>query len=221
MASDGLNFKMIWGAFMKMAKNRQRILEVSIDLFNQNGVVAVTTNHIAQALDISPGNLYFHFRNKEEIIQELFDNMCEAVYKVWETQDSGKIPPPLELVENVFEVIWQYRFLYRESYHLRKKDSVLNKKWRSYVLKTMRLILANYKQWVKSDVMVPLKDPKEVQMISDLVLITSISLFQFFESPEQPASKKHLKLGTQHIARLLRPYHSEHMKPSLEKYILK
>ena len=85
----------------------------------------------------------------------------------------------------------------------------------------MRLLLANYKQWVKMGIMKPVKDPQEMQMISDLVLITSISLFQFFESPEQPASKKHLKQGAQHIARLLRPYHSDEMQSSLQKYMLK
>lgn len=207
---------------MRMAKNRQRILDVSIELFNQSGVVAVTTNHIAQALEISPGNLYFHFRNKEEIICELFDTMCEATYSVWRhTSEQGDLPPPLELVERSFEVVWQYRFFHRESYHLRKKDPILAKKWRTYVLKTMRLLLANYKQWVKMGVMRPVKDPKEMQMISDLVLITSISLFQFFESPEQPASKKHLKQGAQHIARLLRPYHSDESQSTLQKYILK
>jgi AcrR family transcriptional regulator len=51
-------------------KTKDRILDVSIELFNKNGVVAITTNHIAKAMNISPGNLYFHYDNKEEIIQE-------------------------------------------------------------------------------------------------------------------------------------------------------
>ena len=49
-------------------KTKERILQTSIELFNRNGVTAITTNHIAKAMDISPGNLYFHYDNKEEII---------------------------------------------------------------------------------------------------------------------------------------------------------
>ena len=90
---------------MKKAKNRDRILDSSIDLFNQSGVVAVTTNHIADHLNISPGNLYFHFRNKEEIIRELFERMCKDVYSVWAPNNKlGTYASPLELIEKSLEV---------------------------------------------------------------------------------------------------------------------
>ena len=60
--------------------NRDRILEAAIALFNARGVRDVTTNHIAEHLGISPGNLYYHFGNKEEIVRAIFPRIDAAVH---------------------------------------------------------------------------------------------------------------------------------------------
>src|SRR5436309_8608324 len=62
-------------------KTKERIVETAIRLFNEQGTGAVSTNHIAQALSMSPGNLYYHFRNKEEIIRAILERMMTR----WET----------------------------------------------------------------------------------------------------------------------------------------
>lgn len=195
---------------MKKAKNRERILTASIDLFNQSGVVAVTTNHIAAHLGISPGNLYFHFCNKEEIITELFDRMCTDTYQVWMPNKTVSAhDSPLALIERTLEIYWTYRFFHREMYHLRRKDPVLARKWKSHINKMARLLLATYGHWVKKGVMKKLADPKEMQMIADIVLVTSSWYLQFFESPEKPANRRSVRIGVDHILRFLLPYHTD------------
>ena len=49
-----------------------RIIETSLQLFNEQGERNISTNHIANHMGISPGNLYYHFANKDEIIVQLF-----------------------------------------------------------------------------------------------------------------------------------------------------
>jgi AcrR family transcriptional regulator len=203
---------------MRKAKNRERVLEASIDLFNQSGVVAITTNHIADHLKISPGNLYFHFRNKEAIIVELFEQMTNDVYGVWKPalkSKPGEELLPAAMIEQTFEVFFKFRFFHREMYHLRRKDPVLAAKWKTHINKSVRLLTAYYGHWVKSGIMKKVTDPKEMQMISDVVLITSSSFLQFFESPTKPATRRSIRDGVGHILRFLLPYHTDSAQSEL------
>lgn len=95
-------------------KTRERILNAALDLFNHSGEQHVTTNHIADEIDISPGNLYYHFRNKEDIIGELFDAYSARMHDLLSAPDD-RIHDPEEiwlLLHLIFETIWQYRFIH-------------------------------------------------------------------------------------------------------------
>lgn len=95
---------------------RQRILDCSLAMFNAQGEPNVTTNHIADELEISPGNLYYHFRNKDDIIEQLFGRF-EARMDEALTPPSGRLPGLEDVwlqLHLVFECIWDYRFLYRD-----------------------------------------------------------------------------------------------------------
>ena len=95
---------------------RQRILDASLAMFNTQGEPNVTTNHIADELEISPGNLYDHFRNKDDIIEHLFGRYEERIDAAL-SPPSGRLPGLEDVwlqLHLVFECIWDYRFLYRD-----------------------------------------------------------------------------------------------------------
>ena len=67
-------------------KTKERILLGSLNLFNANAASEVTTNDIARELKMSPGNLYFHYKNKEQIVRELFKRLAQDTILVWKPE---------------------------------------------------------------------------------------------------------------------------------------
>jgi AcrR family transcriptional regulator len=97
-------------------RTRERILETSLALFNRLGEPHVTTADIADEMNISPGNLYYHFRNKDDIIGELYAAYEATVVPVLTVPEEP--PPGVEdlwfLLHVLFERMRDYRFLYRD-----------------------------------------------------------------------------------------------------------
>lgn len=97
-------------------QTKQRILDASLALFNAQGEPNVTTNHIADDLEISPGNLYYHFRNKDDIIEQIFVRFEERMDKAL-AAPADRLPELEDVwlqLHLVFECISEYRFLYRD-----------------------------------------------------------------------------------------------------------
>ncbi len=103
------------GNALRTQRTRARVLAQSLRLFNEMGEARVTTATIADAVGISPGNLYYHFRNKDQIVEELFARFEERI----DVQPPPRAAGP-EAIEDLWlylhlmlEAIWDYRFLYR------------------------------------------------------------------------------------------------------------
>jgi AcrR family transcriptional regulator len=97
-------------------QTRERILETSLVMFNAQGEPNVTTNHIADELGISPGNLYYHYRNKDDIVEQLFARY-EAQMDQALVVPEGRLPNLEDVwmqLHLVFECMWAFRFLYRD-----------------------------------------------------------------------------------------------------------
>ncbi|MEM9123112.1 MAG: TetR/AcrR family transcriptional regulator [Pseudomonadota bacterium] len=87
---------------------RDRILDAALQLFNTEGEANVTAVDIANALSISPGNLYYHFKGKPSIIEALFDRFEEEFLMVL----NAPISSSLSLDDN-----WVYTYILLEEIH--------------------------------------------------------------------------------------------------------
>jgi len=103
---------------------KEAILEVALKLFNETSTQSSTTNHIAKAMGISPGNLHYHYKNREEIIRLLYIQMRKET-----TLSIDELPKSLEVLREHEKVLvkirWKYRFFYKEMLSLFARDSEL------------------------------------------------------------------------------------------------
>ncbi|MCX7892568.1 MAG: TetR/AcrR family transcriptional regulator [Burkholderiales bacterium] len=108
-------------------RTRERILETSLRLFNDFGEPNVTTTTIADELNISPGNLYYHFRNKDEITNTIFagfEREIDAALAV-PAQRRADVEDIWLFLHVLFELVWRYRFLYRDLNDLLSRNRTL------------------------------------------------------------------------------------------------
>lgn len=112
-------------------KTRDKIVSEALALFNENGERNITTNHIAAHLGISPGNLYYHFKNKEAIIREIFESysieLLEGFAPVDLSQDDLSFLK--RYLDCMFSLMWKYRFFYANLPQILQRDVILHEKY--------------------------------------------------------------------------------------------
>jgi AcrR family transcriptional regulator len=204
-------------------KTKERILLGSLDLFNLDAATEVTTNDIARELKMSPGNLYFHYKNKEQIVRELFKRLAQETSQIWKPQTKlARKHEKIQLVEFIdknLQLYWKYRFFHRELYTLRKKDSELSKLWREHLKKMSRLMIISHKHWVAAEVMLPIKSKSEMEFVGELLFVASNSFMQFFETVDRSPNQRTVEKARRHIMRMLKPYLTGEIRDSIEKII--
>lgn len=120
-------------------KTKDKILVTALRLFNDRGERNVSTNHIAAELGISPGNLYYHYRNKNEIVYQLFLHYQEEV-QGFMALPQGRPPTfqdKVQYLEAILNSMWDYRFLHRDLQHLLQDDEQLRSAYRAFSLRTV------------------------------------------------------------------------------------
>lgn len=124
---------------MHLTKTKDRILAAALRLFNDRGERNVSTNHIAAELGISPGNLYYYYRNKNEIVYQLFLHY-QAEVQGFMVLPEGRQPAfqdKVRYLEAILNSMWDYRFLHRDLQHLLQDDERLRSAYRAFSSRTV------------------------------------------------------------------------------------
>lgn len=192
-------------------KTRDKILKKSLNLFNDQGERKVTTNHIAAALGISPGNLYYHFRNKEEVIYELFQHYKAQTLSLLMAPEDRPLTyiDKLGYFEGLLENMWEYRFLHRDLEQLTADNSLLQAHYQQFSRQLMAQGLRLFQRLSESGLIEAAADEVEALILNIWVIITSWIPFLhtsgLFGASEH-ISRDLLRRGIYQIIQLEAPY---------------
>ncbi len=147
---------------------KDKIITTAIDLFNLHGTKAISTNHIAKEMGISPGNLYYHFRSKNDIIRSIsenFSNELGSVLKIQLDTISDFSSNLTSLFNRFFKIQQSYQFLFLEGIHLSKQDSRLLDNYTNLRI----LIKKGYLELLSNLVKIKIMKKQSLNIIDDLL----------------------------------------------------
>ncbi|MGS5085225.1 TetR/AcrR family transcriptional regulator [Hydrogenophaga sp. A37] len=192
-------------------RTAERILEVSLELFNRFGEPNVSTTLISAELGISPGNLYYHYPAKDELINSLFERYEKALGDLLQASDGVRnVEDAWFFLHSLFEIVWEYRFLYRDLNDLLSKNRLLETRFQGVLknkTRAIRSLLSGMSRAGAIDL-----DARELEPTANcmVVLLTYWLSFEYVRDPrhalEPDNAQKALLRGAQHVLNLLAPY---------------
>jgi AcrR family transcriptional regulator len=211
----------------KPRRTAERILEVTLELFNRFGEPNVSTTLISAEMNISPGNLYYHYPAKDELINSLFDRYERALNELLGAADNVRhIEDAWLFFHMLFELIWQYRFLYRDLNDLLSKNRRLETHFQ-FVLKNkssaVRKVLDGLSRASSMRIEGREAEPVAAAMV---VVLTYWLSYEYVRDPrkalEPESAGAALLRGAYHVLSLLTPYlepaQREHLQTLVGSY---
>ena len=192
-------------------RTAERILEVTLELFNRFGEPNVSTTLISAELNISPGNLYYHYPAKETLINCLFDRYEQALDELLAAGGNVRdVEDAWFFFHSLFELIWQYRFLYRDLNDLLSKNRRLETHFQHIIQRKVRTVRALLGSLERAGALSLQASEAEATATSMVVLLTYWLSFEYVRNPRQalePATAQAALLrGAQHVLNVLAPY---------------
>jgi AcrR family transcriptional regulator len=187
---------------------KTRILDAALALFNERGTANVTTNHIAESLSMSPGNLYYHYRNKAEIVRGLFARITAE----WATNYA--VPPgtmpSIQMMETIvagnFEIQARYRFFFRDLTLLLNADPELAAAYeanRTGGIGNTKFLLNLF---AEAGVLTPVGDNEALDDLAQLLWLVGDFWLVFKDTGGAEFSQADMEQGVRLFRRLLTPH---------------
>jgi AcrR family transcriptional regulator len=190
-------------------KTRDKIIDTAIQLFNEQGTKAISTNHIAATTCISPGNLYYHFRNKEDIIRAIFEQMdsygVEQYQIILDKYPQGSIEALKDTFVMIQEFNWRYRFFKRELTALIMNDPMLRERFHATNSQMQDMIRYTIDGGIANGSIKPMNATTQQHLV-DAIWLVALFWLNYLEVGGEDVNESSLRRGNDVLRTVLCPY---------------
>jgi AcrR family transcriptional regulator len=192
-------------------RTAERILASALGLFNRFGEPNVATTMVAADLGISPGNLYYHYPGKEDIVNHLFGQYLDDLQALLPAaQDVKDLEDAWFFMHSLFELVWRYRFLYRDLNDLLSKYRQLEQQVKQVLADKHTAFLTMLKRLGDQDWLIQSPTERDSSATQMLVMLTWWLSYEYVRDPrnalEDANAQGGVSRGAQQVLGLLLPY---------------
>lgn len=189
-----------------------RILDAALALFNEQGAARVTTADIAAAAMMREGNLHYHFRKKEHLIEALFarfqaEELATAEQTIANPADASAY---MQYSQGWFELMWKFRCFYRDATTLFTQAPQLRPLFATTQIRARAAVTSVLTLAAQHGLM--RATPEQIDRLVTNVWIVSSYWMDFYaankaaNNPAKPIARSDLAWGFAQIAALYEPY---------------
>jgi AcrR family transcriptional regulator len=193
-------------------RTAERILERTLELFNRFGEPNVSTTLISAELRISPGNLYYHYASKDELVNTLLGQFEAKLHLLLDAEGGVRdVEDAWFFLHSLLEIIWQYRFLYRDLNYLLARNRRLETHFPA-ILARKRVALRALLESLRAERPASAADARarDADAASMVVLLTYWLSYEYVLAPraalEPDNAQAALLRGAYHVLSLLAPH---------------
>lgn len=200
-------------------ETKDRILKAALQLFNELGSDAVTTHDIAAKADLSPGNLYYHFKNKNAIIRALFYEIDLFSINKWrEKSPAHREVRFSDFMQFYFGNLSKYRFFFREFSSILKNDPILAREWQDRYNRLFAVMKDSLQGWVKQGLIKPFRSSEAEDIFIETVWILA-GFSQVHLEARQVTSRNLSTESQKYMIHFLYPYHTKQGQRTIDLYL--
>jgi AcrR family transcriptional regulator len=195
----------------KAVSTRDHLVAVSLALFNERGPDRVTTAQIAQAAGINEGNLYYYFKTKQALILTIFDRFEAAVDRLLDRDPAAGTDPAayVAFLADWFEIVWTYRFLYRDFMGLIATAPELRRRIRA-ISDRIRTPVRQLIDHMRAAGLMDLSDEAFEPLLHNVWIVSTYwVIYLDVQEGVRALKKSDLEWGLRQVASLFRPHLTE------------